>query len=229
MSETVLEMIDINKKYSQINSDCLEILTNVNFKLVKGELVGLFSPSGSGKTTLLQIAGLLDKPSSGNLKIDGVDTNKLTDTEKTLIRRKKIGFIYQFHHLLPEFTASENVSIPQWTLGVSRKDAQVRALSLLDRVGLLERSSHRPGELSGGEQQRVALCRALVNQPKILLADEPTGNLDSTTSDTAFDILVKLVRESELACLIVTHNLELAKKMDRVLHINEKTLKKLVL
>ena len=225
MSKTVLEMSDISKSYSQNNSDYLEILTQINLRLYEGELVGLFSPSGSGKTTLLQIAGLLDKPSSGKLLIDGLDTRQLSDAEKTFIRRKHIGFVYQFHHLLPEFTAMENISIPQWSLGFSRLQSRTKALSLLKSVGLENRANHRPRELSGGEQQRVALCRALVNDPKVLLADEPTGNLDSSTSEVAFDILVKLVKENGLACLIVTHNMILAKKMDRVLQISEKSLK----
>lgn len=218
-------MSDISKSYSQNNSDYLEILTQINLRLYEGELVGLFSPSGSGKTTLLQIAGLLDKPSSGKLIIDGLDTRQLSDAEKTFIRRKHIGFVYQFHHLLPEFTAMENISIPQWSLGFSRLQSRTKALSLLKSVGLENRANHRPRELSGGEQQRVALCRALVNDPKVLLADEPTGNLDSSTSEVAFDILVKLVKENGLACLIVTHNMILARKMDRVLQISEKSLK----
>ena len=228
MSRIVLEMNNLSKIYSQNNSDHLEILSEINLKLFEGELIGLFSPSGSGKTTLLQIAGLLDEPSSGKLIIDGLDTREISDEEKTFIRRKHIGFVYQFHHLLPEFTAIENISIPQWSLGISRLQSRTKALSLLASVGLADRANHRPSELSGGEQQRVALCRALVNSPKLLLADEPTGNLDSTTSEVAFDILIKLVKENGLACLIVTHNMILAKKMDRVLQISERSLKSVV-
>ena len=228
MSRIVLEMNNLSKIYSQNNSDHLEILSEINLKLFEGELIGLFSPSGSGKTTLLQIAGLLDEPSSGKLIIDGLDTREISDEEKTFIRRKHIGFVYQFHHLLPEFTAIENISIPQWSLGISRLQSKTKALSLLASVGLADRANHRPSELSGGEQQRVALCRALVNSPKLLLADEPTGNLDSTTSEVAFDILIKLVKENGLACLIVTHNMILAKKMDRVLQISERSLKSVV-
>ncbi len=229
MSRVVLEMNSIRKSYSQNNSDYLEILSGINLELSEGELVGLFSPSGSGKTTLLQIAGLLDNPSSGKLIIDGLDTGQLSDLEKTFMRRKHIGFVYQFHHLLPEFTAIENLSIPQWPLGVSKIESKSKALSLLKSVGLKQRANHRPSELSGGEQQRVAICRALVNDPKILLADEPTGNLDSSTSEVAFEILIKLVKENGLACMIVTHNMALAKKMDRVLQIMDKRLKPVLL
>jgi ABC-type antimicrobial peptide transport system, ATPase component len=207
----------------------LEIFSTLNFSLAKGEMVGVFSPSGSGKTTLLQIAGLLDEPTDGKLFIGNEDTDKLSDSQKTLLRNRNIGFVYQFHHLLPEFTALENVSLPQWCVGVDRRSAERKAFKLLDEVGLNNRINHRPSELSGGEQQRVAVCRALINDPEILLADEPTGNLDAQTSEMVFDILINQVKQRQLAALIVTHNESLAKKMNRVVQIRDKCLKELSL
>ena len=224
MLSPVLQLIDIEKKFSQSGSEYLEIFSEVNLELLKGEMLGLYSPSGSGKTTLLQISGLLDSPTSGKLLINGVDTSKMNEAQRTLVRRKDIGFVYQFHHLLPEFSALENVSIPQWTAGVSFKVAKEKATFLLEKVGLVERLHHRPGELSGGEQQRVALCRALVNDPKILLADEPTGNLDPDTSDAVFEVLVSLIKESTLSAFVVSHNLRLVRQMDRVVQIHNKSL-----
>ena len=229
MSKKILELIDIEKTFTSSNSQSLQILRGVRLVLESGEMVGLFSPSGAGKTTLLQIAGLLDAPSSGVVKIVGRETAKLSDSEKTFLRNQWIGFVYQFHHLLPEFSALENVSIPQWCSGTPKLKAEKAALELLTQVGLEDRAYHRPSELSGGEQQRVALCRALVNNPKILLADEPTGNLDPDSSNLVFDILINLVKERDLGALVVTHNLNLARRMDRVVTIEDKCLKNMKL
>ena len=224
MTSAILELVDINKQFDQTGLEPIKVFSKVNLSLNSGEMIGLFSPSGAGKTTLLQIAGLLDAPSSGKILVEGRDTNSLPDIEKTNLRNRKIGFVYQFHHLLPEFSALENVCIPQWCLGVSRRAAEEKAYHLLDQVGLANRGHHRPSELSGGEQQRVALCRALINDPKILLADEPTGNLDSETSELVFDLLVGLVKEKKLSALIVSHNIGLVKRMDRVVRLHGKTL-----
>ena len=224
MISTILELVDIKKEFHQTGLESIKVFSNVNLSLHSGEMIGLFSPSGAGKTTLLQIAGLLDAPSSGKVLIDGKDSNFLSDLEKTNLRNRKIGFVYQFHHLLPEFSALENVCIPQWCLGVSRRESEDKAHSLLAQVGLSNRVHHRPSELSGGEQQRVALCRALINDPKILLADEPTGNLDSETSELVFDLLVSLVKEKKLSALIVSHNIGIVKRMDRVVSLHSRTL-----
>ena len=229
MTDEVLRLVNISKSFKRARMTSVEIFSTLNFSLAKGEMVGVFSPSGSGKTTLLQIAGLLDEPTDGKLFIVDEDTDKLSDSQKTLLRNRNIGFVYQFHHLLPEFTALENVSLPQWCVGVNRRSAERKALKLLDEVGLNNRINHRPSELSGGEQQRVAVCRALINDPDILLADEPTGNLDAQTSEMVFDILINQVKQRELAALIVTHNESLAKKMNRVVQIRDKCLKELSL
>ena len=181
----------------------------------------MVAPSGSGKSTLLHIAGLLDAPDRGRVAINGEDVTGLSDRRRTAIRREEVGFVYQFHHLLPEFTAAENIELPQYAAGRTRTEAAARAADLLERVGLSDRADHRPAELSGGEQQRVAFCRALANAPSLLLADEPTGNLDPATSDRVFDMLMGLVRETGMAALIATHNLELAARMDRILRMDE--------
>ena len=225
MTEEVLRLVNISKSFKRSQMSALEIFTNVNLSLSRGEMVGIFSPSGTGKTTLLQIAGLLDEPSSGSLFVGNEDIKLLSDLQKTFLRNRKIGFVYQFHHLLPEFTALENVSLPQWCVGTNRNVAKKKARKLLDEVGLNDRVNHRPSELSGGEQQRVAVCRALVNDPDILLADEPTGNLDTETSEIVFDILIRQVKQRKLAALIVTHNESLAKRMNRVVQIRDKCLK----
>ena len=224
MTSAILELVDIKREFHQTGLESIKVFSNVNLSLHSGEMIGLFSPSGAGKTTLLQIAGLLDAPSAGRVLIDGKDSNLLSDLEKTNLRNRKIGFVYQFHHLLPEFSALENVCIPQWCLGVSRRESEVKAHHLLAQVGLSNRVHHRPSELSGGEQQRVALCRALINDPKILLADEPTGNLDSETSELVFDLLVSLVKEKKLSALIVSHNIGIVKRMDRVVSLHSRTL-----
>jgi lipoprotein-releasing system ATP-binding protein len=193
----------------------LDILKGAELAVWAGESVALIAPSGSGKSTLLHIAGLLEHPDSGEVYIDGVATSKLSDTARTRIRRTQIGFVYQFHHLLPEFSALENVMLPQMVRGLSRKEARVRAAELLSYLGLKERLTHRPAELSGGEQQRVAIARAVANAPRILLADEPTGNLDVHTAAHVFSTLRQLVRASGLAAIIATHNLDIAAQMDR--------------
>lgn len=218
MADFALKLNNISKAYQQ-GSQKLSILNEVSFELNKGETVALIGPSGCGKTTMLQICGLLDNADSGEVLINGKATAKFSDDEKTATRKTELGFIYQFHHLLPEFTALENVIIPQMINGNNKKMAAKRAKYLLDKMGLKNRINHRPSELSGGEQQRVAIARALANSPALLLADEPTGNLDPETAANVFAILTDMVKEISLATLIVTHNPELAKKMDRVITI----------
>ena len=193
----------------------LDVLRGASLSLASGELVALVGPSGSGKSTLLHIAGLLERADGGEIEVAGRSCGSLSDTERTSIRRDRLGFVYQFHHLLPEFSAQENVMLPQMVARRGRGEARRRARHLLDRVGLADRRDHRPGQLSGGEQQRVAVARALANRPKILLADEPTGNLDPETSERVFDELIRLVREDGLAALIATHNSDIARRMDR--------------
>lgn len=193
----------------------LDILRDANLALHPGELVALVAPSGAGKSTLLHIAGLLERPDSGEIYIGGRACGTMEDADRTRIRRTEVGFVYQFHHLLPEFTALENLMMPQLIRGLDKREARERASQLLDYMRLGQRADHRPSELSGGEQQRVAIARAVANAPRVLLADEPTGNLDPVTSAYVFDALVALVRASGLAALIATHNMELAGKMDR--------------
>ena len=197
----------------------LEVLRGIDLAVGRGEIVALVAPSGAGKSTLLQIAGLLDTPTAGTVVIDGRDLAKLGDDARTTARRDLLGFVYQFHHLLPEFSAVENVAMPVWAAGRGRRAGLERAGALLARVGLSERTGHRPAELSGGEQQRVAICRALANQPAVLLADEPTGNLDPETAGRVFDMLLALVRETGLAALVATHNHALAERMDRIVRL----------
>jgi lipoprotein-releasing system ATP-binding protein len=193
----------------------LDVLRGAEFAVWPGQSVALIAPSGAGKSTLLHIAGLLEHPDSGEVYIDTVATSHLTDIQRTRIRRTEIGFVYQFHHLLPEFSALENVILPQMIRGLSKREATRRAGELLSYLGLKERLTHRPAELSGGEQQRVAIARAVANAPRILLADEPTGNLDMHTADHVFSTLHQLVRASGLAAVIATHNLDIAAQMDR--------------
>ncbi len=219
MSEAILQLTDICKGYNLGQPSEVRVLQNASLRLNKGEMVALVAPSGAGKSTLLHIAGLLDVPDSGAVMIQGQDAGALGDRARTAIRREHVGFVYQFHHLLPEFSALENVVLPQLANGVGAGAARMRAQALLDRVGVGDRASHRPAALSGGEQQRVAFCRALANNPALLLADEPTGNLDPDTAEIVFGVLVELVRSSGLSALIATHNLELAARMDRVLHM----------
>jgi lipoprotein-releasing system ATP-binding protein len=199
----------------------LDILKGAELAIWAGQSVALVGPSGAGKSTLLHVAGLLEHPDNGEVYIDGAPTTTLSDAERTQIRRNEIGFVYQSHHLLPEFSAAENVMMPQMIRGLSRKEARARADELLSYLGLRERTRHRPSELSGGEQQRVAIARAVANAPRILLADEPTGNLDPHTAEHVFGTLVQLVRASGLAAIIATHNLEIASRMDRRVTIRE--------
>ncbi|OWY17533.1 ABC transporter [Thioclava sp. JM3] len=215
----VLICEQLEKCYNRGKPNEITVLKGLDLTIPKGQVVALVAPSGAGKSTLLHIAGLLDTPDCGRVVIDGEDLTGARDGKRTAARREKLGFVYQFHHLLPEFSAVENIVLPQLANGVSRKAAEERAKDLLSRVGMAGRMDHRPSALSGGEQQRVAFCRALANGPSLLLADEPTGNLDPTTSDTVFDVLMGLVRETGLSALIATHNMELAAKMDRVLHL----------
>ena len=219
MNKPVLELASIKKSFSKVISNEIEVLKGVDLQLFPGELVALVAPSGAGKSTLLQIAGLLDKPLSGKIFIDGQEIQNKSDNQLTMIRRREIGFVYQFHHLLPEFSSRENIDLPQLANGFPSKDAQRRSNELLDLVNLANRSNHRPAELSGGEQQRIAICRALANKPKIILADEPTGNLDQNTTLSVFESLLKIVKKTNLAALIATHNLDLAKRMDRVVEL----------
>ncbi len=198
----------------------LHVLRGASASLNAGEVVALVGPSGAGKSSLLHMAGLLERPDAGTVHVAGRDTGTMGDGERTAVRRAQIGFVYQFHCLLPEFSAEENVVLPQMILGRSEKDASARAMELLSHLGLAARAHHRPAELSGGEQQRVAIARALANAPSVLLADEPTGNLDPDTAERVFDELVGLARSSGLAALIATHNLELARRMDRILRLD---------
>lgn len=219
MNKPVLELASIKKSFSKGSSNKIEVLKGVDLQLFPGEIVALVAPSGAGKSTLLQIAGLLDKPLSGKIFIDGQEIQSKSDNQLTMIRRREIGFVYQFHHLLPEFSSRENIDLPQLANGFPSKDAQRRSNELLDLVNLANRANHRPAELSGGEQQRIAICRALANKPKIILADEPTGNLDQNTTLSVFESLLKIVKKTNLAALIATHNLDLAKRMDRVVEL----------
>jgi lipoprotein-releasing system ATP-binding protein len=219
MSE-MLFLSGVTKTYNAGKPNEVEVLRGVDLTVSKGEIVGLIAPSGAGKSTLLHIAGLLDLPDGGTVQIAGQDMTGLGDRPRTAMRRAGVGFIYQFHHLLPEFTALDNVVLPQLANAVPEAEAAERALNLLDKVGVGKRAQHRPSALSGGEQQRVAFCRALANRPGLLLADEPTGNLDPETSALVFDVLMGLVRDEGLSALIATHNLELAAKMDRVVRLD---------
>ena len=219
MNDVTMRLAGLVKTYLKGTPGEVQVLRGADLELRAGEAVALVAPSGAGKSTLLHIAGLLDMPDAGSVEIAGKTVNGKGDRTRTAIRRQDVGFVYQFHHLLPEFTALENITLPQLANGVSDKAAQNRAMSLLDRVGVAPRAHHRPAALSGGEQQRVAFCRALANTPKILLADEPTGNLDPETSDQVFDALMALVREEGLSALIATHNMDLAARMDRKLRL----------
>lgn len=216
----VLRLEAIAKTYNPGTPGAVEVLRGLDLTVRQGEVVALVAPSGAGKSTLLHIAGLLDTPDAGRVVLNGRDMTRLPDRARTEARRREVGFVYQFHHLLPEFTALENIVLPQLANGVADGAARSRAADLLGRVGLTARADHRPAALSGGEQQRVAFCRALANAPSLLLADEPTGNLDPATSDRVFDVLMALVRETGMAALIATHNLDLAGRMDRVVRLD---------
>ncbi|MDO6479626.1 ABC transporter ATP-binding protein [Shimia thalassica] len=219
MNDVVLRLSGIEKGYNKGLAGEVNVLRGADLTLRAGEVVALVAPSGAGKSTLLHIAGLLDAPDTGLVEIGGERMDTKSDRRRTIARRQDIGFVYQFHHLLPEFDALENIVLPQLANGVSKSDARHHALELMTRVGVEERAKHRPAALSGGEQQRVAFCRALANSPRVLLADEPTGNLDPATSDQVFGALMDLVRGTGLAALVATHNLELASRMDRVLRM----------
>lgn len=221
MNDVVLSLRNVSKIYNTGAANEVRVLAGADLTLKAGEIVALVAPSGAGKSTLLHIAGLLDTADSGQVSLDGQVMNDLNDRARTAARRCDMGFIYQFHHLLPEFTAAENVVLPQLADGVSRRVAMDRAMDLLGRVGISDRADHRPAEMSGGEQQRVAFCRALANRPKVLLADEPTGNLDPATADQVFQTLLDLVRGSGMAALIATHNQALAKRMDRIVTLSD--------
>ena len=223
MSKAALTLTSVTRTYQQGDS-ALAILRGVNFELRPGESVALIAPSGTGKSTLLHVAGLLEKPDSGEVFVNATPTAHLGDAERTALRRTQIGFVYQFHHLLPEFSAHENVVMPQLIAGLSKRDAGKRADELLDYLGLSSRARHRPPELSGGEQQRVAIARAVANSPSVLLADEPTGNLDPKTADLVFATLNTLVKATGLAALVATHNLDLAARMDRRVTLVDGTL-----
>ncbi|MCV2880631.1 ABC transporter ATP-binding protein [Actibacterium sp. XHP0104] len=220
MSEPVLVLDQIEKTYNRGKANAVPVLRGASVTLQPGEVVALVAPSGAGKSTLLHIAGLLDTADAGEVRIAGQGASALSDRRRTAIRRDRVGFVYQFHHLLPEFTALENIVLPQLANGASRADAEAQARDLLARVGLTGRADHRPAALSGGEQQRVAFCRALANRPALLLADEPTGNLDPATSDTVFAAMMELVQETGLAALIATHNPDLAARMDRTVRLD---------
>jgi lipoprotein-releasing system ATP-binding protein len=214
----VLRLERLERAYTQGNRR-IDVLKGATASFYPGEAVALLGPSGAGKSTLLHIAGLLERPDVGRVLIDGVDCVALNDSEQTRMRRMEVGFVYQFHHLLPEFSALENVVLPQLILGLERTEAETRAKELLSSLGLAERWDHRPAQLSGGEQQRVAIARAVANGPKVLLADEPTGNLDPPTAERVFDQLISLIRRSGVAAVIATHNLDLAARMDRTLRL----------
>ena len=218
MSDPVLELRGVGRTFGE-GAVALEVLKEISLVVDPGEIVALVGPSGSGKSTLLQIAGLLEKPDNGTVLIGGRNTDGMSDDTRTEIRRRKLGFVYQYHHLLAEFSARENIVVPQMIAGVAKSDATGRADGLLADMGLADRASHRPARLSGGEQQRVAIVRALANHPELLLADEPTGNLDPGTADEVFGLLMRMVREQGLGALIATHNRDLAARMDRTLRL----------
>ncbi|ANA14022.1 ABC transporter ATP-binding protein [Acetobacter oryzifermentans] len=220
-NQPVLSLQHVRKAYQSGDEGILPVLQDINFSLHAGEIVGLVAPSGTGKSTLLHLAGLLDTPDAGEIVIAGQITTGMADAGRTAMRRDRIGFVYQFHHLLGEFTAKENVVLPQMIAGVSKAQARHKAEELLSMFGLAHRVNHLPGKLSGGEQQRVAIARALANDPALLLADEPTGNLDVHTADSVFSQLLDVVRQKGLAVLVATHNRELLPRMDRVVTMQE--------
>ena len=219
MSDTLV-LDGIEKVFKRGLPGEVVVLRGASLTVARGEVVALVAPSGAGKSTLLQIAGLLDTPDAGQVMLEGCQMGGLGDRARTEARRQQVGFIYQFHHLLPEFSALENIIIPQRANGVGVREAEARGMDLLGRVGVAERASHRPATMSGGEQQRVAFCRALANAPHLLLADEPTGNLDPATSDRVFAALMDLVRGTGMSALIATHNMELAARMDRIVRLD---------
>ena len=220
MTEPALVLKNIVKSFDQ-GGNTIDVLNGVSLEVMPGQIIALVGPSGAGKTTLLQIAGLLDSPKQGEVNILKFTSQRLNDQQRTLIRRDNMGFVYQAHYLLKEFTARENIMLPQMLSGVSTHQAGLRADFLLEKMYLNHRSSHRPGRLSGGEQQRVAIGRALANNPKVLIIDEPTGNLDPVTANIVFEQLVELVRENNIAAIMATHNMDLADRMDIKLNLNQ--------
>ena len=216
----VLELRGVSRSYKSGGGE-LVVLSGADIELNAGELVGLVGPSGSGKSTLLHLAGLLEPPDAGHVILEGVDCHTLSDRERTLLRRQKLGFVYQFHHLLPEFNALDNIAMPLMIDGIGREAAREKAVSLLAEMGLEDRGHHQPGQLSGGEQQRVAIARALANDPRLVIADEPTGNLDPGTTERVFATLIKMVRSEGAAVLVATHNMALTSHMDRVLTLQD--------
>ncbi len=220
MSDAALDLVRVVRTFRQ-GGETVEVLRGVNLRVNAGEIVALVGPSGAGKSTLLHLAGLLEAPDTGMVRIAGEDTGGMNDDARTRMRRNNIGFVYQYHHLLPEFSALENIVVPQIIAGLGRRKARGRAMELLSALGLADRAKHRPGMLSGGEQQRVAIARALANAPRILLADEPTGNLDPETADNVFAVLLQLTRGAGLAALVATHNRDLASRMDRILMLDQ--------
>ena len=221
LAAAALRLVKVARIYAEGTGTTLEVFSDVSLALKQGEVVALVGQSGAGKSSLLHMAGLLEAPSSGDVIIGGADAASLPDAERTRLRRDTIGFVYQAHHLLPEFSALENVILPQLIAGKSKSVADAEARRLLDLMGLSQRLTHRPAQLSGGEQQRVAIARALANHPRVLLADEPTGNLDPRTAGGVFDALIRIVREEGTAALVATHNVELAARMDRTLVLHE--------
>ncbi len=220
LSNNVLKLENVTRRFTQ-GGETLEILRGVNAEINRGEIVALLGPSGSGKTTMLQIAGLLEPPSTGNVFVGGIAATNTSDDARTAMRREQIGFVYQFHHLLSDFTALENLLLPQYIAGKDKGAARARGEHLLSLVGLQHRMGHFPSQLSGGEQQRVAIARGLVNHPSLLLADEPTGNLDPKTAEEVFAVLVHTIRTENIGALVVTHNHQLAARMDRVLELKD--------
>jgi lipoprotein-releasing system ATP-binding protein len=223
MNETgpALELSAVVRTYRTPGAPPLDVLRGASLRIGRGELVALVAPSGAGKSTLLHVAGLLEWPDGGDVLIGGRSCAAMSDDERSGVRRRDVGFVYQFHHLLPEFSALENVAIPKMIAGKAKRQARDEAMALLESVGLTERAAHRPARLSGGEQQRVAMVRALANGPSLLLADEPTGNLDVNTADSVFDVMLGLVRETAMSALVATHNPELARRMDRAVTIED--------
>lgn len=219
-SKSVLKLENVTRRFTQ-GGETLEILRGVNAEINRGEIVALLGPSGSGKTTMLQICGLLEPPSGGRVLVGGIPATDTSDDARTAMRREQIGFVYQFHHLLPDFTALENLLLPQYIAGKDKDAARARGEHLLSLVGLQHRMGHYPSQLSGGEQQRVAIARGLVNHPSLLLADEPTGNLDPKTAEDVFNVLVHTIRTENIGALVVTHNHQLAGRMDRVLELKD--------
>lgn len=228
MSRTHLKLTKVHRHFGE-GEQLVHVLEAADLTVKGGELVAIVAPSGAGKSTLLHISGLLERPQAGEVEIVGVGTTGMSERGRTMLRRNTIGYVYQFHHLLPEFTATENVSIPQLIAGKSQKEADARSNLLLEMLGVGKRGHHRPAELSGGEQQRVAIARAAANRPRVVLADEPTGNLDPATSDVVFDALTQLIREEGAGALIATHNHELAKRADRIVTIRNGLIEPLVL